>query len=201
MEPGLLLPALSTAVTVIGLLWALAPLLSGIALTETHDLTRLLAFPVPFRTLLASSLLANLVEPAALAKLPVVLAACLALPGPPAARPVALLLGLLLFVFMLAAAQTAGLLLHALARNRRLHDRALVVSVALGFLVSLLPFLFLYGGRGFRDVARAFLGLDLFVLSPWAWPVRSAVHLSRGEVVPGLLFGGLGFLALLGVVP
>ena len=131
-EPGLLLPALSAAVTVIGLLWALAPLLSGIALTETHDLTRLLAFPVPFRTLLASSLLANLLEPAALAKLPVVLAACLALAGPPAARPLVLLLRPAAFVFMLAAAQTAGLVLHALARNRRLHDRALVVGMGSG---------------------------------------------------------------------
>jgi hypothetical protein len=200
LEPGLLLPALSAAVTVIGLLWALAPLLSGIALTETHDLTRLLSFPVPFRTLLASSLLANLLEPAALAKLPVVLAACLALPGQSAGRPLVLLLGLLQFVFMLAAAQTAGLLLHALARNRRLHDRALVAGIGLGFVVSLLPFLFLYGGHGFRAAARAFLARDLFVLSPWAWPLRGASHLSRGEALPGLLFGGLGLLALLGVV-
>lgn len=199
-EPGLLLPALSAVVTVVGLLWALAPLLSGIALTETHDLTRLLTFPVPFRTLLASSLLANLLEPAALAKLPVVLAACLALQGPRAGRPFVLLLGLLAFAFMLAAAQTAGLVLHALARNRRLHDRALVIGMALGFLVSLLPFLFLYGGGRFRAAARGFLALDLFVMSPWAWPLRGAIHLSRGEALPGLLFGGLGLLALGGVV-
>ena len=58
--------------------------------------------------------------------------------------------------------------------------------------MSLLPFLFLYGGSRFRDAARALLALDLFVLSPWAWPVRGAVHLSRGEALPGLLFGGLG---------
>ena len=51
-------------------------------------------------------------------------------------------------------------------------------------------------GRGFRDAARFLLALDFFVLSPWAWPVRGAVHLSRGEVLPGLLFGGLGLLAL-----
>ena len=92
-----------------GLLWALSPLLTGLALTETHDLTRLLVFPVPFRTLLASSLLANLVEPAALAKLPVVLAFCAALSGPLAGLPIVLLCGLLAFVLMLAAAQTAAL--------------------------------------------------------------------------------------------
>jgi hypothetical protein len=199
-EPALLIPALSAVATGVGLLWAFAPLLSGVALAETHDLTRLLSFPVPFRTLLASSLLANLLEPAALAKLPVVLAACLALAGPLWGRPIVFLLGLLGFVLMLAATQTAGLVLHALSRNRRFHDRALVLGISLGFLMSLLPFLFLYGGRSFRGAVKTILALDVFILSPWAWPVRGAVHASRGELLPTLLFGVLGLLALGSIV-
>jgi hypothetical protein len=199
-EPGLVLPALSAAVTGVGVLWALAPLLSGIALAETHDLTRLLTFPVPFRTLLASSLLANLLEPASLAKLPVVLAACVALAGPLWGRPFVFLLGLLAFVFMLAATQTVGLVLHALSRNRRFHDRALVLGIGLGFLMSLLPFLFLYGGRSFREAAKTILVRDVFALSPWAWPVRGAVHASRGEVGPTIFFGLLGLLTLAAVL-
>jgi hypothetical protein len=199
-EPGLLLPALSAAATGVGLLWAMSPLLSGVSLAETHDLSRLLTFPVPFRTLLASSLVANLVEPAALAKLPVVLAVCVALGGGPGARPLVLLCGLLAFVFLLAAAQTAGLVLHTLARNRRLHDRALVFGIAFGFLMSLLPFLFLYGGRGFRGAVTALLRLDVFAWSPWAWAMRGAVHASRGEVLAAAAFAALGLGALLGVV-
>lgn len=200
MEPALLLSALSAAATAVGLLWALSPLLSGVALAETHDLTRLLSFPVRFPTLLASSLLANLLEPAALAKLPVVLAVCAALGGPLHHRPLVFLLGLLSFVLMLAAAQTAGLALHALARNRRLHDRALALGIGLGFALSLLPFLIVYGGGGFRTVLGALLAADVFAVSPWAWPVRGAVHASRGDLPFALLFAALGVAAILAVV-
>src|SRR5688500_17353868 len=70
-DPEMLLPLLSVAATMVGLFWLLSPLLTGVALSETHDLTRLLHFPLPARTLVASSLFANLVQPAVLAKLPI----------------------------------------------------------------------------------------------------------------------------------
>jgi len=199
-EPGLVLPALSAVATLIGLGWALSPLLTGLALTETHDLTRLLTFPVPFRTLLASSLVANLVEPAALAKLPVVIVAGIALGGKRMALPLVVACCGLALVLMLAAAQTAGLGFHALARNRRLHDRALFLGLGLGFVVSLLPMLFLFGGRTFRAVLQGILTADVFVLSPWAWPVRAAVHASRGELLPAMGWAGAGVAALMGVL-
>jgi ABC-2 type transport system permease protein len=199
-EPGLLLSGLSAAATAVGLVWALSPLLTGLALTETHDLTRLLGFPVPFRTLLVSSLLANLLEPAALAKLPVILAFCAALGGPPVGLPIVLACGVLTLVLMLAVTQTAALVLQALSRNRRAHDRALFAGIALGFLVSLLPFLFIWGGRPVRGALSAVLALDLFAASPWAWSVRGAVYASRGELIPALGFAAAGAMALAGVV-
>ena len=195
-EPALLLSGLSAAATMVGLLWALSPLLTGLALTETHDLTRLLGFPVPFSTLLLSSLLANLVEPAALAKIPVVFAFCVALSGPSPGLPIVLACGLLAFVLMLAATQTAALVLQALSRNRAAHDRALFLGIALGFLVSLLPFLVLWGGRTFRGALRGVLALDPFAVSPWAWAVRGAVYASRGELLPALGFAAAGTVAL-----
>jgi ABC-2 type transport system permease protein len=199
-DPVLALPVLSAAATMVGLLWALSPLLSGLAMAETHDLSRLLFFPVPFSSLLASSLVANLLEPATLMKLPVVLAACAGLGGPFVHRPFVLLLGLLAFVLTLAIAQTMGLVLHALHRNRRLHDRAMFVGLGLGFLLSLLPFLVLYGGRSFRLALHSLVVLDVFVVSPWAWPVRGAVHASRGEPLQAVLWGVAGTFALVIVV-
>ena len=55
-EPELTLSVLSAGTTALGLLWALSPLLAGMALTETHDLnsTASCIFPSPFA--LSSSL-------------------------------------------------------------------------------------------------------------------------------------------------
>ena len=201
-QPGLVLPALSAVATAVGLLWALSPLLAGMALTETHDLTRLLSFPVPFRTLLASSLVANLLEPAALAKLPVVVVACAALGGPLASRPLVLLCGLL------------GLRPHASHRpdggtrpprplaQPKAHDLLLFVGIGLGFVVSLFPLLLLSGGgRTTAGAAvRAVLMRDVFAFSPWAWGVRGAIHASRGETLAALSLALATCLALLAVV-
>jgi ABC-2 type transport system permease protein len=77
-----------------------------------------------------------------------------------------------------------------------MHDRALFVGLGLGFGVSLLPMLFLFGGRSFRSVLTALLQADVFVLSPFAWPVRAAVHASRGELLAALGWAGAGLLAL-----
>src|SRR6185295_11679234 len=121
-NPELVLPVLSVVATGLGLLWALSPILTGLAFTETHDLTRLLHFPIPLGTLVASSLIANLAQPMVLAHLPVLLALALALSSRLATFPFALAGVVLAFVFILAAAQLAGLALHAVSRNRRYHD-------------------------------------------------------------------------------
>jgi len=185
-EPSLLLPALSAIATLFGLTWALSPLLAGIAATETHDLTRLLSYPVPLTTLVASSLIANLLQPTVLAQVPPLAALALALGG--SRWPLAffgLALGLLL---VLAAGQTTGIALHALSRNRRIHDRVVFVGIGLGVLLSLFPILMLSrGGSAARRLVVPLLERDVFLLSPFAWGARAAVHAGRGE---GLAFVG-----------
>ena len=178
-----MLPALSAAVTAVGVLWALSPLLVGDRPRRDPrphppaDLPRALPHPprlVPPGQPPGARLSGQAPGGARRVRGP---------RGPPVrAGRSCFLLGLLAFVFMLAATQTVGLVLHALSRNRRFHDRALVLGIGLGFLMSLLPFLFLYGGRSFREAAKAILARDVFALSPWAWPVRGAVHASRGEI-------------------
>lgn len=179
-DPGLLLPALSAVATLFGLSWALAPLLAGVAATETHDLTRLLPYPVPLRTLVGSSLLANLLQPTVLAQLPPLVALSLALGEERWPLSLAALgLGLLLVI---AAGQAVGIALHALSRKRRVHDRLLFVGIALGILLSLLPVLMLARGASqARRVALALVERDVFVLSPFAWSARAAVHAGRAD--------------------
>jgi hypothetical protein len=92
-----------------------------------------------------------------------------------------LALGLLL---MLAAGQTAGIVLHAVSRNRRVHDRVLFAGIGLGVLLSLSPVLVLGGGgSAARRLLLALLERDVFVLSPFAWSARAAVHAGRGELL------------------
>jgi hypothetical protein len=119
-------------------------------------------------------------------------ALALALGGPQRfALPfVALSLGLLLVI---AVGQAVGLVLHALSRNRRLHDRAIFLGIGLGVLLSLVPLLLLSrGGSSARRLLGALLQHDVFLVSPFAWSARAAVHASRGE--------GLAFVALCGAV-
>jgi ABC-2 type transport system permease protein len=179
-DPGLLLPGLSAIATLFGLTWALSPLLAGIAATETHDLTRLMPYPVPLTTLVASSLVANLLQPTVLAQLPPLVALAVALGG--SRWPFAFLglgLGLLL---VLAAGQAVGIALHALSRNRRAHERVLFFGIGLGMLLSLVPVLLLSrGGSAARRLLVALLERDVFMLSPFAWGARAAVHAGRGE--------------------
>lgn len=197
-HPEMLVPLLSALATVAGLFWALSPLLAGVAFSETHDMGRLLHFPVPFPTLVASSLIANLTEPMVLVRMPVLVALAVSLAGRIVRFPAALLGVLVSFAFTLAAAQLVGLLLHGLARNRRLQDRALFVGVGLGFLLSLLPLLFLSGKLG--PLVRFVLARDVFTLSPFAWGVRAAVHAGRGETLPFLFFALGGAGAVLGAM-
>jgi len=195
-QPDLLLPALSAVATLFGLSWALSPLVAGIAATENHDLTRLMPYPVPLATLVLSTLVANLLQPTVLAQLPPLVALAIALGGVERFLPafLALALGLLL---VLAAGQTTGLLLHALSRNRRFHDRAIFAGIAASVLLSLVPVLLLSRGGSFaRRVLLALLHRDVFALSPFAWSTRAAVHAGRGE---GLPFAALSLGVLVAV--
>ena len=182
-RPELLLPVLSAAAAVFGLSWALSPLVAGIAATETHDLTRLLPYPVSLPTLVVSSLLANLLQPMLLAQLPPALALALALAGPGWRWPLSCAGVLLALALTLACGQVVGLLLHAVSRHRRWHDRAMVAGVALGLLASLLPLLVLTGGSpGLRRALVRLLAADVLRVVPFTWGVRAAVYAGRGEV-------------------
>lgn len=183
----LVLPGLSAVAALLGLSWALSPLLAGVAATETHDLGRLLHFPVPLGTLVASSLLANLLQPVVLAQLPPLVALSLGLAGAGPRWPVALLGLLLSLGLALAAGQCVGLALHALSRYRRWHDRAMLAGIVLGLGLSLLPLLLLSGaGRGARRLVYELLARDVSVLLPFSWGARAAVHAARGEALPFL---------------
>ena len=196
-RPELTLSVLSAGTTALGLLWALSPLLAGMALTETHDLNRLLHFPIPLRTLVVSSFLANLLQSTVLALVPPLFFLGLAVTGPGGAMvPVVFGLGLAL-AFVVASGQLVGLALHALSRHRRLHDRLLFVGVALGLLLSFLPLLLMSGAAApIARLARELLARDVFVLSPFGWGIRAAVHAGRGEADA---FFGFAAAAVLGV--
>jgi ABC-2 type transport system permease protein len=200
-QPGLVLPALSAVATLLGLTWALSPLLAGVSATETHDLGKLLHFPVPLPTLVASSLLANLLQPMVLAQIPPLVALALALGGAGPRSPFALAgLGLAL-ALVVATGQTVGLTLHALARNRRWHDRALFAGLGLGVFLSLLPILLLSrGGSAARRLVAALLERDVFALVPFSWGARAAVHAGRGEALSFLAWAGAATLALAATV-
>ena len=200
-RPDAVLPLLSAAATCVGILWALSPLLTGLVLAETHDLTRLLHFPIPLITLVASSLVANLAQPMVLAELPIIAALSFALADSLARLPLVGAGLLLAFGFVLAAAQLVGLLLHALSRNRRVHDVVLFAGLGAGFLVSVAPLLVLAGAGGpAARVGEALVSRDLFAASPYAWGVRAAVHAGRGELPAFLLFGLAGAAAVGGAM-
>ena len=200
-RPELVLPALSAVAALVGLSWALAPLLAGVAATETHDLGRLLHYPVPLTTLVGSSLLANLLQPVVLAQLPPLLALSLGLAGVGARWPAALAGLLLALGLALAAGQCVGLALHALSRHRRWHDRALLAGIALGLGLSLLPLLLLSGaGRGARRLGYELLARDVSVLLPFSWGARAAVHGARGEALAFLSWAAGAALAIAATV-
>jgi ABC-2 type transport system permease protein len=200
-QPDSVLPLVSAAATGVGLFWALSPILAGVALSDTHDVSRLMHFPIPLGTLAVSSLVANLTQPTALGLLPVIATAAAALARTPLRFPGALLGVALTFLLILAAAQVAGLLLHGLSRNRRVHDVFLFLGLGAGFLLSLAPFVVLMGGAGaLGAVARVLTATEVFVLSPYAWGVRAAVHAGRGEHLTALAFGTLGGAAVAGAM-
>lgn len=200
-DAELLAPLLSAVATALGVFWILSPLLTGFALAETHDLTRLVHFPIPLPTLALSSLTANLAQPTVLAEIPIAFAIAAGL-SDAAAFPLALAGVLSTLLFFLAASQAAGLVVHALTRNRRLHDAALFVALGLGFALSLLPMLILAGGL--RPLAgglsRAALRADVFAFSPFAWGARAAVHGGRGDLLPFATWLAAQWLAIAAAV-
>jgi hypothetical protein len=197
-RPELVLPAVSAAATVIGLMWALSPLLAGIALTETHDVSRLLHFPIPPRTLVLSSLIANFVQPAVVGAGLTAIAVGMGLTRRLVYAPLAVAAVFLSLLFLLVAAQAVGLLFQGLARNRRWHDVALFFGLAFAFMVSLLPIVLLSGGwRLLSGVIKAVVERDLFAGSPFAWGARAAAHIGRGELGPFALFALAQLAAIL----
>jgi len=201
-QPDAVLPLVSALSTLVGIGWLVSPLVAGVAWSETHDMTRLLHFPVPLATLAASSLLANLLQPMVLAEAPILL--CLALAtGGAGGFPLALLGVGLSFALILAVSQVLGLLVHGLSRNRRAHDLALSLGLLLGGGLTLLPiFLLLSGPGGLGRVLGFLVDGDLFAWSPFAWGVRAAVHAGRGEGLAyavSILAAVLALLATLGL--
>ena len=92
------------------------------------------------------------------------------------------------FVFVVAAAQLTGLLLHGLSRSRRLHDLSLFLGLLLGFALSLVPIL-LRERRRPSAAGRAPGGCSRPTCSRWspfAWGLRAAVHVGprRGRERP-----------------
>jgi ABC-2 type transport system permease protein len=181
-DSALLLPLASAIATVMGFFWVFSPLLSGVALTETHDVSRLVHFPIPVGTLAASSLIANLVQPMVLAEIPLVLAVALGLAAAPGVLPFTLFGVVLTFAVMLAFAQVSGLVLLGIARNRRFQDLSLLLGIAFGFVLSVTPMLLLMGGgRYLPALFPGVLASRLLAFSPFAWGVRAAVFASRGD--------------------
>jgi hypothetical protein len=133
-----------------------------------------------------------------LVQLPVLLAAAAGVSRAPQYLPLAFVSLLLSFALALVGAQTAGLLLLGLARNRRLQDAALFLALAGGFAISALPLVLLAGG------SRALRGLLVLLgplgWTPFAWGARAAVHAGRGELLPAAGFVLAALFALLALV-
>ncbi len=194
-SPGSVLTITGGLASAIGFLWVLSPVLTGIALSESHDMSRLMHFPLERRVLAASSLLANFLQPPAIAQAPLLLAVSAALSRSLPVFPL-VLLGLgLSFVFAVAAAQALGLALHGLARSRRFQDLAIFAGLGLGFLISVLPLLVIAGGiRTLKPLLAAAAVLEWL---PFAWGARAAIHAGRGDLLSASAWAAAAGLAIL----
>ena len=200
-RPELVLPALSALFAVFGLTWALSPLLAGLAATETHDLGKLLTYPVSLPVLVFSSLVANVLQPTVLAQVLPLAALALGLGGGGPRALVAFAGLAFALALVVASGQAVGLTLHAISRHRRLHDRALLLGLVFGVFLSLLPVVLLSrGGAAARRLGLALLERDVFALVPFSWGARAAVHAGRGEALLFLGWAGGAVLALAAVV-
>jgi ABC-2 type transport system permease protein len=180
--PDWMLSGLTAAATVAGLLMALSPLLAGVSFGENSDVSRLAHFPVPPATLAVSSLTTSLIQPTVLVLVPAVLVLGFVLAGSPLSVVLTVPAVFVSFLFTLVVVQIAGLLLSAAARRRRLHDLVIFLGIILGFAMSLLPVLFLVGAGGtIWRLTRILLVHDVFVVLPFGWGVRAAIHAGRGD--------------------
>ena len=198
-DPTILLPALSLVATAVGLSWILAPMVTGVALTESHDVSRLLHFPVPVPVLVAASLAGNLLQPTVLAALPIAAAVAFGVSQTPAAFPFAFAGCLLSLVFLISATQVSGLVIHGIARRRRFQDVAVFLLAGLGFTMSVVPMLlFSGGGRPILALLRSLVAHDVALLSPFAWGLRAAVYAGRGEAAAFLGWSAAQLAAIAG---
>lgn len=195
-RPEAVAPMLSAAATGLGVLAALSPLLSGIALAESHDVSRLMHYPVSSTTLAVASLISNLTRPSALVQIPILVAAAAAVSPSLIALPFGLVGMSLSWLLIATGAHIAALVLHGLSRHRRLHDLLLTAGLVLGFLLSIAPFLLLIQGPGrLATLFTTVVSGGAFALSPYGWGASAAVHAGRGEALPFLSFVALAGLA------
>ncbi|MBN2368908.1 MAG: hypothetical protein JXO72_00300 [Vicinamibacteria bacterium] len=195
-DPRMLLSALSAFGTVFGMGWAFSPLLTGAAISEGHDLTRLARFPVSSLWLAGSALFAYSFEPAVWSPMLLTLALAAALSHGIEGFLPSLIGAALTLVFIVIMAQCAALGYEWVARRRKWHDRLLLVGFGLGVALSLAPLALFFGGaRLAAGLYRFVVDSDPFVISPFSWGLRAAVHGGRGEILPFLLFGFLAMLA------
>ena len=165
-DPELLRPGLSALATVVGLFWMVSPLVSGLAIAETHDVSRLLHFPIPAWTLVTSSLLANLSQPMVVAEIPMILALALAVAGRALAFPLTLAGVALSFGVILAAAQvTSRSCSTAPPATAACRTWPRSSGIGLAFVIGLLPLMVLWGGAGpLAAAARMVRATDLFAV-------------------------------------
>ena len=97
-------------------------------------MSRLLHFPIPHGDAGRVVPLSNLAQPTTLVALPILLSLALAVAGAGPRLPAAFAAALLGLLFVLAAAQVAGLVLHGLSRRRRFRDLALFLGLGFGFV-------------------------------------------------------------------
>lgn len=192
-SPEIVVPLCAAGASLVGLVYSFSPFLAGLAFVETHDIGRLLAFPVPLPILVVSSFLANLAQPMVLFGVPFLIAFAIAIGGGPIGSLGAFLGACLSYALIIATSELVSLLVTRLARDRRLQDLALFVGLGVGFLLSLMPLLLVAGGgSSLRVVLRSLLRSSVLSASPFAFGVRAGIGAGRGDVLGFLLWGILG---------
>ncbi len=199
-EPEAALSVVSVAASFFGVAALLGPLLSGIAMAQSHDLSKLAHFPVRPGTLALASLTANLLQPLVLAQLPVFLGVSLGAARSPVLVPLTASGFALSYAAILVAAQIASLASHALQRSRRYRDAALFVGVAGGFLLSLVPLILLTTPGAARQLFSLLERSQIMGWLPFAYGARAAVHAGQGNFGTFVAFCAAACAAIFGGV-
>lgn len=197
VEPSSAIAVVAVWSSLLGLAALLGPVLSRAAVAESHDYAQLVHLPVSPGTLAIASVIANLLQPLVITQLPIFVAASFAVSRSPVAVPFAAAGFGITYAAILVAAQIGSLASHALARSRRFRDASLFVAIAGGFLIGLLPLMFiLHPGlwhRAFSFVMRS--GATTWL--PFAYGARAAVHAGQGEMGNFLVLSAAGGVAIL----